>query len=337
MKKLSLTLALLLGLTACGQVDSETPEPESTPSEQVSEETSDAADEATDAGESGTWPRTITAGDSEVTIEAQPQRVVALTTETSDIALALAGAERVVAVASGSQTEGTGNVLEEAMKVENAFKVNASPEPEQILALDPDLVITTGRHDNESALADTLAASGVPTLTFDSANFASPDEVKNSITLLGEALGDEEKAAELTDKITADVARAEEAKGTESPRTISLMARGGSLMISGSSSVTTKLIELAGGTSIASEEGWRQSVPADPETLVAINPDVILVQDFRDQGLAPFAELLDNPALSEIKAIAGDRVYLIDAETTSGTASFRIGEGQLAITELLKG
>ena len=76
-------------------------------------------------------------------------------------------------------------------------------------------------------------------------------------------------------------------------------------------------------------------MPADPEAIIAADPDVIVVQDFRDAGLEPFAELLENPALADVRAVADDEVHLVDAETTSGTAGSRISEGLKEIAELL--
>jgi iron complex transport system substrate-binding protein len=103
----------------------------------------------------------------------------------------------------------------------------------------------------------------------------------------------------------------------------------------GAQTSTTNLVELAGGDSVASDHGWNQAVAADPELIVDANPDVILVQDFHGAGLDPFTELLENPALADVTAIADDHVELVDAATTSGTAGSRIGEGLAEIAGLL--
>lgn len=66
-----------------------------------------------------------------------------------------------------------------------------------------------------------------------------------------------------------------------------------------------------------------------------LNPDVILIQDFHGQGKAPFQELLDNPALADVAAVKNDRVQLIDAKTTSGTAGMHMPDGLREIADAL--
>ena len=287
--------------------------------------------------ETGTWPRTVTVNGSEVTLAAQPVRIVALSTETGDLGLELVGPERFAAVANGSVTPGTGNRLEEASKVATALPAGTKPDPETILALQPDLVLMTGRHAGEQDVAAVLESSGVPTVAFESSDFATPNGVVESITELGALLGAENAASTITTALRGQIEQVTSvvAGASTSPRVAVLFARGGKAMLMGKGSATTELVTLAGGTSVAGELGWMQAVAADPETIIAAKPDVILVQDFRDQGLAPFATLLENPALAGVPAVADGKVKLVDAETTSGTSGSRIGEGLRAIASVL--
>lgn len=299
---------------------------------------SDSTSDASAAGPAdGQWPRTVTVNEQSIELAAEPVRIVALSTETGDLGLELVGPERFAAVASGSVTEGTGNQLEQALLVETAMPPGTDPDPEMILSLEPDLVLMTGRHSGEQDVASILEESGVPTVAFTSSDFATPTDVIDTVTELGALLGAEAAADEITSGIQAQVDEvAASLEGvSDSPRVLVMLARGGRPMLMAGGSTTTSLVEFAGGTSIASEQGWTSAISADPEAILAVNPDVILVQDFRDQGLEPFSELLDNPALQSVTAIAGGEVHLVDAETTSGTAGSRIGEGLGAIASLL--
>lgn len=296
-----------------------------------------AADTPASAATEGTWPRTVTVGDGDVELAAAPQRIVALSTETADLALQLAGPERLVAVPTSATDPSAGNQVDAAKQVEVHLATGTSPDPEQILSLEPDLVIMTGRHGAEQSASDLLAGSGVPTATFTSADFAGPLAVAESVERMGELLGEEAAAGELSAGIAAEVddVEAAVADAEDRPTAIVLFQRGGQKMIMGANSATTSMVEQAGGVSLAADEGWHAAVPADPETILRLDPDVIFVQDFRGAGRGPFEELLRNPALAGVAAIEGDRVEVLDARTTSGTAGTRIGEGLRAIAAAL--
>lgn len=290
------------------------------------------------ASASATWPRTVKVGDQQITVKAQPKRVVALSTETSDLALELVGASRLVGISEGSKLPGTGNQLEQAKQVGTVFKTQVDPEPEQILSLNADLVIMTARHEGEQGLAKVLAKSNVPTAAFASDAFATPDDVIASVTTLGQLLGASDKAQTIAQTIRDQVNKVSDqaaANPGNKPRTLVLMQRGGKVLLMPATSTTNQLVAMAGGSPIAVENNWKSAIPAGPEAIVAAKPDVILVQDFRGEGMKPFESLLANPALAQVPAVANQRVRLVDAATTSGTAGSRIGEGLGQIADIL--
>lgn len=279
------------------------------------------------------WPRTVEVGDAEVEIAAEPQRIVALSTETGDLALELVGPDRVAAVASGSVTEGAGNQVELAEQVEHVIDAQTAPDPEQILALDPDLVLLTERHDGEASAAALLEETGVPTLAFPSDDFQSLDAIEDSIGALGDALGAEERAA----NIVADMQERRDAVtgggDADRPRVLLLMARGGQQMAQPSSTLLAHLVEEAGGEVVGASSGAQ---PADPERIVDVDPDVILVEDFRGAGLAPFASLLERPALADVAAVASDEVHLVSGRIASDTAGSAAVAGLEEVAQILR-
>lgn len=282
------------------------------------------------------WPRTVMLGDHKVVVQSQPKRIVALSTEVADLALEMVGPERVVAVTKNALDETSGNQVELARKVPNSIANSTKPDPEQILSFEPDLVLMTSRHDQEQSASKLLGDSGVPTAAFTSSDFASPKALAQSVTSLGKLLGVEDKAAEMVSKIESETAKIEsEIDSTAKPKTLVLFARGGRKMIMGMQSTTTNLVELAGGEPLSPKGKHQGAVAADPETIVKLNPDVILIQDFHGQGKEPFQDLLNNPALADVTAIKTNRVQLIDAKTTSGTAGMLMTDGLREIAEAL--
>ncbi|MDO5030830.1 MAG: ABC transporter substrate-binding protein [Corynebacterium sp.] len=282
------------------------------------------------------WPRTVTLANHDVVVPSEPKRIVALSTEVADLALELVGPEHVVAVTKNALDESSGNQVELARKVPNSIANSTKPDPEQLLSFEPDMILMTSRHDQEQSAGKLLGDSGVPTAAFASSDFASPKALAKSITSLGKLLGAEDKAAEMVAKIESETEKIQSGIDTTiKPKTLVLFARGGQKMIMGMQSATTNLVELAGGEPMSPKGKRPGAVPADPETIVKLNPDVILIQDFHGQGMTPFKELLDNPALANVAAVKSDRVQLIDAKTTSGTAGMRMPEGLREIADVL--
>ncbi|WP_154604961.1 ABC transporter substrate-binding protein [Arthrobacter sp. AQ5-05] len=282
----------------------------------------------------GTWPRTITHAGQEVTIAAAPARIVALSTETGDMALELVGHGRVAAVSNGSVTTGAGNQLEEAVQVETSLPSSVTPDPEQILALNPDLVLMTSRHEGEKDAAAILSASGVPSMVFESADFENLENVMSALTTLGIALGAEDKAASITGKMIQDRDRvlASLAKNQDSPTVLLLMQRGGKQFIQAKSSAMSTLAAQAGGTIVGAAQA---ATAVDAELIIKANPDVILVEDFHGAGIAPFKKLLSQEVLANTPAIANGRVATVSAAIASGTAGTHLVEGLSTIAAVL--
>lgn len=292
--------------------------------------------EATHAPTAATdsWPRAVSVGDQTVTIDAAPQRIVALSTETGDIALELVGHERVAAVSHGSVTEGAGNQIAEAELVDAALPAGTNPDPEQILALDPDLVLMTSRHEGEQDAADVLSKAGVPSLIFDSSDFESIDAVMAAVETIGQALGAESTAADIVTSMTAQQAQIHAAISDDPIDTtvLLLMSRGSRQFVQSASSAMSTLVEQAGGTVVGASES---AVPAGPEAIVAANPDVIIVEDFQGEGITPFTDVLGAGALAEVPAIANEQTVTVSASIASGTSGTRTVEGLAAIASIL--
>lgn len=339
----ALILAAALVLSACGSEAADVdPADDGTAAQDAVEGTADEspAGDAGDSAESddaGEWPRTVTVHGEELEIEAEPQRILAMTVETSDIALELAGPERMVAIAPGSAVEGQGNAVELGAQVEDTLPPGTTPEPEQLMSWSPDLVLMTGRHDTDHDTAEVLRSAGVPTVVFDGADFSDPTATAGMVRILGELLGAEAEAEERAAALETRVGVIEEAVADAegAPRALGLMARGSQRMAVGQGMTLPTLIEMAGGHSVATEMGWRGGVNLDPELLVSANPEVIIIEDFRGAGLGPFQEILSSPAVAEVSAIAEDRVYAVSDLLVSGSAGLAIGEGLEEVARIL--
>lgn len=241
-----------------------------------------------------------------------PQRIVAVTSDVAGIVLSLTGGDRVVAVPA-SLKSAPGPVAQAASAVEATLPPGTDPEVEQVLALQPDLVI-------------------------DPDDFTTPEGVATVTRAIGAAVGmqavAEEKAAQFEKDIARQQARAEGVG--KHPRALALMSRGPQVMAMDDSLMLPGLIGRAGADYAAARIGVTNTRPIDAEQLLAANPDVLFLEDFQGQGRAPFEELLKNPAVAEVPAIKNNQVHVIAQSDASGISGLNTAIGFGQITDVIE-
>ncbi|WP_448851502.1 ABC transporter substrate-binding protein [Corynebacterium sp. 335C] len=325
---LACTAALPLGLAACSADDAG-----QAAGDAAATATSAAADAAggsgDGSGDEAAWPRTVTVGDADVEVKEEPRRIAILSPGAASLASEIVPADRIAAITD------LGPATPEGPEV---IRGSANVDPEQVLAMNPDLVIVTARHGQEKDAGSLLRDSGLPVAVFGGDQWGSIDDMLANLATIGELTGREDAAKEAADRIEsarAEVREAVEAHEGDAPRVLALMSRGGKQMIMSPSTLLNGLIEEAGGEPLAREAGGRGAAPADPERIAELNPDVILIEDFRGQGEEAFASLLANPALADVTAIKDDRVAYLAPSVIGVSSGPRVTEGLKAVAEAI--
>lgn len=297
LRRASIALAVLTLLTACGRADSDG----------VSASVPTTADGAGDA-----FPRTIATDLGELTIPARPERIVAASTNAAEIALALAGPNRVAAVPDYNIEDRHSPYAAEARQVATTV-AGIGNDPEQLLALDPDLVIITLAHQSEQDALDLLQQTGVPTLAL-GRHPVDLDDVIDHVTTVGAALGEEEGAAAHIDEITdrVDAVRAAVAGSDAAPRVafITMWTDNGPY-VSGPGTLNHELLEIAGASNAMVEAGFTESGYLDPEQLVAAAPTHIVTRDPDGVGLQIGGGFFEGAGVADVPAIAEDRILVL--------------------------
>lgn len=93
--------------------------------------------------------------------------------------------------------------------------------------------------------------------------------------------------------------------------------------------MTTVLLGAAAFTAVFTV-AVRGAAPADAETVLAANPDVIVLEDFQGAGDGPFTGLL-----AAVPAVAGGRVHTVPAAIASSTNGTSAPEGPRAVARIL--
>lgn len=184
---------------------------------------------------------------------------------------------------------------------------------EAVLAVKPTLVFADTTLGPASAI-DLLRNSGIDVVVL------SPDRgadlIAEQIAAIAEATGIPDVGAKLIERTETDLAAAQEYVASLAPqngeplRMVVLYVRGnaGVFFIFGKGSASVALIEDLGGQAIAADAGLGETVPATAESLVQIDPEVMLVMSDGLESTGGLSGLLERPGIAQTTAGAKERV-----------------------------
>ena len=361
---LSLSLVALLGaalLVACGDDDDAPPAstpapteaateaPTEAPTEAATEAPTEAATEApteaatpepteapteaaTEAPPAPGYPRDVVdLFGRTVTIPDLPKVIVAVSPTATELVYAVGGT-----VVGRTQTVNYPPEALEAADVGSAYQ----PNPEAILALNPDLLVADSTIHIAPAVRDALEGLGVPVIY---AGAASVDEVLTGLTLLGEVLDQPEAAAEAIATIEAARTAAREALAGHDLSAVLLIGdRDRVLYGAKSTSYAGSILEAVGIANPTSD--LPDSGPFPGFTRIA--PEVMLEFDpvyvFTVTPAPPPAPRLSGmlglfPGFGGLQAMANGRVIELDVHLFVQAPGPRVVEAFAAIVEAVAG
>ncbi|WP_186629844.1 ABC transporter substrate-binding protein [Rhodococcus sp. BP22] len=271
--------------------------------------------------------------DPDNTTSTAPQRIAAISPDVAEAVATLGGGDRLVLIPGTQTNPALTNHLPVMQSVTTTLAAHGAADPEQILATRPDLAIITPRHEGESDTTALLEASSVPVLTLPN-SWQTGEQMLNNITLIGDAIGTPDQAAELVREIS-DAFEAIEPLTGPSPTVLVLSNQAGRPMVNAGDGFTLDLLTRAGGRNAAADAGLTRTSFADPEQIVRANPDAILLVDILGTGKDSFASVLTNPAVAELAAVQQDRIMLLGGKQTQAFGLRSAPEGLVQIRDWL--
>lgn len=238
----------------------------------------------------------------------QPQRIISLAPSNTEILFALGLGNRIVGVTNYC------NYPPEATTKTSVGSYN-EPNIEEIIALEPDLVLATEEHETEMPQ---LESRGITVVGL---NPKTIDEVLACITLVGKITGMEDEAASLTadmqERINAIKDRTSALSEAQRPRVFYLIWHD-PLWTGGGGSFADALIQIAGGVNIAHDikgDAANGYVTISLETMIAGNPQVIIAGVGMGEGEAlPLQYVKEESRLADIEARQNDRIYSVNMD-----------------------
>ena len=237
----------------------------------------------------------------EVTLDAPAKRVVAITA---------ANVEVLYALGAGDALVGRGEYCDypEAALALPVVKSGAETNVEEILALEPDLVIM-----------DTMAQTVEQVTALENAGLKviitkedGIEGVYEAIVLIGAAVGKDAEAASLVDSMKAafaDVAASAQGSGKTVYFEISPLQWG--LWTAGKGTFMDELATMCGLTNVfADVEGWAS---VSEEQVLERNPDyIVTTSGYYGEGPTPVEEIMGRVGWEQVTAIVNGAVFNAD-------------------------
>jgi len=245
---------------------------------------------------------------------ARPVRIVAASATAVDIAVTVAGLERMAGVPS------------QALEYSLLHEGRPEPRPiarfdaylaEPVLALRPDLVVIDPWQAPETSAQ--LRAAGVSV-------FALPTvrdfpEARAALAAAGEAFGDADFTARALADFDARLARVRERRVERGWRGLAYSNFGGAGSTAGKGTTIDALFEVLGIVNLVGERGTVGHTGMTFEDLLALDPDLILVSEPLRMGDGPSGDrggaaeriLRGDPSLASLRAVREDRIVALPA------------------------
>ncbi len=207
---------------------------------------------------------------------------------------------------------------------------NRDISAEGVLALNADLAVgVTGMIKPQ--VAEQIRAAGTRLVLFD--HEYSVDGAKQLIRAVADSLGQSAKGDSVLAALDIDLALADSivAQSESKPKVLFIYARGtGTMMVAGQRTQLDEMIKLAGGENAVS--GFEDFKPLTAESLVAANPDVILLFDSGLSSLGGVDGLLNVQGISETNAGKNRNVVEMDGQFLTGFGP-RLGKAIVKLAE----
>jgi len=236
-----------------------------------------------------------------VAIDQVPQRLVSHVPGITETLFALGLGEKVVGVSDYCD-------YPEAAELKPSVGDYFNPSIENIVALDPDLVLTDGHSENIKG----LESLGITFFVIDPQGI---DGILGDIELLGKITGTEKRAEELIkdmqDSISQVIALMEDAPKVK----VFYIIDATDLTLPwtvGPGSFADALITMAGGENAAKAQGaW---VQFSLEEVISSDPEIIILPAKHGTAFTSPETLKAHPAWRGITAVRQDRIYTIDGD-----------------------
>jgi iron complex transport system substrate-binding protein len=193
------------------------------------------------------------------------------------------------------------------------------PDAEAIIKLNPDIIIASG-HNATGSGEDPfrlLSEAGIPVVYISMSK--SIDDIYQDIAFIAGLLKVPQKDWQVIDSMKAQIAEiSQKTAQADVKRTVYFeISAAPDMFTFGKDSFIDDMISVVGARNIFGNENW--IVMPSAESIIERNPDVIITNvNYIDD---PIGEIKSRPGFNHINAVINNRVYQIDADSSSRPSS----------------
>ena len=250
------------------------------------------------------YPRHATGTDDvRTSIAAPPRRLASQSLSSDEFLYAVVPPERIVGVSEGAYQARFSNVYELAAR----YRPVVALDPEQVLRMRPDLVLTPAAARSE--VPGLLRAAGIAVYRIDTM-FPTLASLEEHIRLVGYLTGEDARAEAELRRFRDVVAQAAARKpaGAAAPRVMGF----GGIYSYGSNTLLHDILRVLGAENVAATHGFVGYDRVTDEHIVQWNPDWIVAGADRGQVEVVRARLLAHPAIGATTAAARGQIVVIE-------------------------
>ena len=248
-------------------------------------------------------PRAEAATAQVIEAKAEVARIVSVGGAVTEILFALGAGDRIVGIDTTSRWPPQVDTLPKV-----GYQRNLAAEG--IVALGPTLLIGTEAAGPPSVLTQ-VRNTGISVIQVPEPR--SPKAIVQRIHDIASILGRQEQGRLIAHDLAAQIEGLGEriARIQERPRTLFILSAGrGAPLASGTGTAADTMIRMAGGINVVdSYEGYK---PVNPETVMAMEPDVLLLTNRTLDLVGGLPGLKRLPGLGDLAAVQGGRVVAMD-------------------------
>lgn len=207
---------------------------------------------------------------------------------------------------------------------------NRTIAAEGILALNPDVILYTDQSMLSPAVVKQLNSSGKKLVEFK--HEYSKDGAIKLIREVGAYFNAQAQAEKMVKALQADLAKIPAPANPK--KLLFIYARGaGTLMVSGTGTSLDKMFALAGHKNAVS--GFTDFKPLTAESLIAANPDVLVLFSSGLESLEGMDGLLKVPGVANTNAGKNRRIVTMDGQFLTGFGP-RVGKAAIELAQKVK-
>ena len=246
-------------------------------------------------------------------LENVPQRIVSLSPAITESLYLLDVSDRLVGVTvyckyppEAQEKEQVGTVL--------------SPSIEKIVQLSPDLILVT-REVGKAKTVSKLRSLGLKVFVF--ADRTTFSDICRDFVLLGRLVGKGSEASQIAERAREDVSTISKAASRKPRRKVFWQIGARPLVTVAKGTFINEMINSAGGINIA-EDSLVRYPRYSLEEVVRQDPDLIIIVTM---GEVTEQEKLRWQTLGSLKAVRGNRIYVIEAHDVCAPSPMSFAEG----------